>query len=191
MTSAQASAIRPHLRPGERVLWEGRPDVRAYSLRGAWFLVPFSLLWGGFAIFWEYQVIRGGAPWFFAVWGVPFVGIGLYMIFGRLLVARREARNTAYGITDQRVIILGGAVRQTLTELDLRDLPMAQLEDQGRGLGTITFGGQLGLMRLPPGWPMMGMYARPPAFASIPDASRVFAMLQDAKAEARTAPPPR
>jgi hypothetical protein len=31
----------------------------------------------------------------------------------------------------------------------------------------------------------MGMYARPPSFASIPDAAKVFELLQDAKAEAR------
>ena len=37
------------LLPGERILWRGRPDVWAYSMRGAWYLIPFSLLWGGFA----------------------------------------------------------------------------------------------------------------------------------------------
>jgi hypothetical protein len=187
MTASQSSMIRPLLRPGERLIWEGKPDVAAYSSRGAWYLIPFSLMWGGFAIFWEYSVISNGAPWFFVLWGIPFVAVGLYMIFGRIYVARREGAATAYAITDQWVLIMGGAFRRTLTQLDLRDVPTAQLEDQGRGLGTITFGSPLGLMRVPPGWPTMGMYGRPPSFASIPDASRVFGLLQDAKAEARSA----
>jgi hypothetical protein len=173
------------LRTAERILWEGRPDVRTYSLRGAWFLIPFSLLWGGFALFWEFTVITTGGPLFFALWGIPFVLIGLYMIFGRLYVARREAANTAYAITDQRVLIETGAFRRRLVQLDLRDLPMAQLDDLGRGLGSITFGAALGVFRVPPGWPTAGMYASPPAFIAIPDASRVFEVLQTAKDEAR------
>ena len=175
------------LRPGERILWEGRPDVRTYSLRGAWYLIPFSILWGGFAIFWEVTAIASGGG-VFALWGVPFVAIGLYMIFGRLLVARREAANTAYALTDRRIVILTGAFRQVMQELDLRDLPMAQVESAGGGLGTITFGATSGAFRAPPGWPMAGMYGRPPAITAVPDAGRLFEMIQDAKAEARRAP---
>lgn len=167
------------------MLWEGRPDVGAYSMRGAWFLIPFSLLWGGFAILWEYEVIANGGPIFFALWGVPFVAVGLYLIFGRFLVARREATNTWYAITDQRVLIQGGAFRRSIAQLDLRDLPMSQLDDGGKGVGTITFGASMGFMRLPPGWPTMGAYVRPPAFVAINDAARVFELLQDAKSQAR------
>jgi hypothetical protein len=178
------SSIRGLLRPGERVLWEGRPDIRAYSLRGAWFLIPFSILWGGFAIFWEYSAITRGAGPFFILWGIPFVAIGLYMAFGRIYVARREAANTSYAITDQRVLVETGAFRRRLTQLDLRDLPMAQLEDGGGGRGSITFGAS-GYFRVPPGWPTLGMYGQPAAFMAIPDAARVFRTLQDAKDEAR------
>jgi hypothetical protein len=185
LTPTGRSLIEPILRPGERVLWEGQPDVGAYSLRGAWYLIPFSLLWGGFAIFWEVTALTQGAGPLFAIWGVPFVAVGLYMIFGRLFVARREARRTHYGVTDQRVLLFTGAFGCRTTEMALRDLPPAQLEEQSSGLGTITFGTTLGGLRPPPGWPTMGTMAQSTAFVSITDAARVYRIVQDAKDAAR------
>ncbi|MEO7663712.1 MAG: PH domain-containing protein, partial [Candidatus Limnocylindrales bacterium] len=173
------------LRGDERLIWEGRPDARAYVLRGAWYLVPFSLMWGGFAIFWEYTALRSGAPPFFVLWGIPFVAIGLYMIVGRPLGARHEAQRTVYALTDRRVLIIGGAFGRSIVELDLRDLPPSQLDERSDGIGTITFGGIAGAFRAPPGWPTMGMSGRTPAFVSIPDARRVYALLQDAREVAR------
>lgn len=182
---AQGSTLRQYLLPGEQVVWEGQPEVRAYMLRGWWYLVPFSLLWGGFAIFWEVTAIRGGAPPFFLIWGIPFVLIGLYMIFGRFYVAAREAENTRYAITQGRILIVGGAFRRSIIELDLDRLPSVQLDEARDGTGTITFGSTGGFMRMPPGWPAFGMYRNPPAFQSIRDARRVFDKLQETRAEAR------
>ena len=177
--------IGPLLHPGERVLWQGEPDMWAYSMRGAWYLIPFSLLWGGFAIFWEISAIASGAGPFFALWGVPFIAVGLYLIFGRILVARREASRTHYAVTDQRVVILGGAFTRRTIEMALTDLPPCQLEQGGQGLGTITFGTAISGFRPPPGWPTMGMYAQSPSFAAIPDAARVYRIIQDAREAVR------
>jgi hypothetical protein len=180
-----ATALRSVLHPGERVLWEGQPDVGAYSMRGAWYLIPFSLLWGGFAIFWEVMAITSGAPIFFLLWGIPFVALGLYLIFGRVFVARREAARTFYAITDRRVLIESGAFRRTFTEIDLRDLPPSTLEQGSDGVGTITLGPASWFMRAPPGWPFAGMYGQTLALSSIRAAGNVYDTLQRAKAEAR------
>jgi hypothetical protein len=169
------------------VLWQGQPDVWAFSMRGAWYLIPFSLLWGGFAIFWEVGVLGSGAGPFFALWGVPFVVIGLYLIFGRIYVARREAARTHYAVTNQRVVILTGLFGRRAIEMALTDLPPSQLDGGETGLGTITFGATTGGFRSPPGWPTMGSYAPVPAFTSIRDAGRVYRIDQDAKAAARNA----
>lgn len=128
----------------------------AYSMRGAWYLIPFSLLWGGFAIFWEVSALASGAGPFFALWGVPFVAIGLYLIFGRIFVARREAYWTHHAVTNRRVVILAGAFSRRTIEMALTDLPPSRLEERASGLGTITFGAAIGGFRPPPGWPTMG-----------------------------------
>jgi hypothetical protein len=182
-TPAAGSAVRRWLAPDERLLWEGKPDVRAYSMRGAWYLIPFSVMWAGFALFWEYNVITGNAPFFFSLWGIPFVLLGLYLVFGRIWVARREARNTSYAITDRRVLIASGAFRPSFTALELRTLPGAQLDEDRNGRGSITFGTITGF-QAPPGWPTMGArYGKVPAFVAIPDVGTVFDIYDRARAE--------
>jgi len=43
--------LAPYLLPDETVLWTGRPDPAKHLGAIDIFLVPFSLLWGGFTIF--------------------------------------------------------------------------------------------------------------------------------------------
>ena len=50
------TAIQPELTSGENFIWAGRPSGSVIFHKEDAFLVPFSLLWGGFAIFWELGV---------------------------------------------------------------------------------------------------------------------------------------
>src|SRR4029077_18044987 len=47
------AAIQPELLSGESILWAGQPNSSVVFHKEDLFLLPFSLLWGGFAIFWE------------------------------------------------------------------------------------------------------------------------------------------
>ena len=82
LRSSDLDAVEHHLSSGERLEWVGHPDPRRHFTRSDRFLVPFSIVWGGFAVFWEASAIAGGAGTFFALWGMPLVLLGLYSMVG-------------------------------------------------------------------------------------------------------------
>lgn len=125
---------------GEEILWTGRPGQGVLFTARDWFLVPFSLLWCGFMVFWEAMVLRGKAPGFFALWGVPFLLAGLYFTIGRFAVDAWVRRNTRYALTNRRVLIARSGPFPKLATVSLDRLPDMQLSEQAGGKGTIRFG---------------------------------------------------
>ena len=45
--------FQSELLQGEKILWVGQPDPSVHFAKADAFLIPFSILWGGFALFWE------------------------------------------------------------------------------------------------------------------------------------------
>src|ERR1700728_3149818 len=97
MSDIPVSSIERELGKGERLLWQGRPRA-GIRLRGSdVFLIPFSLLWAGFIVFWETMALfkvpkNNPVGWLFPLFGVPFVLAGFYIVFGRFLLDARSRR---------------------------------------------------------------------------------------------------
>lgn len=137
MSSDPESTIRRELRKGEFLVWYGRPRQGFYLRSSDALSIPFSVLWGGFAFFWEYGVVTSNSPILMILWGIPFVLIGIYLMIGRFFVDAWLRRNTTYGLTRERVIIVGGLVSLSVRSHWLRSLPNAQLIEHADGSGTI------------------------------------------------------
>lgn len=126
--------------PQERVLWSGVPRQGLMLRASDVFTIPFSIMWCGFAIFWEFGATRSGAGAFFTAWGIPFVGVGLYMVIGRFFVDAFQRARTIYALTNERVIIAGGGWSgRTVRSISLRQLPEVLLSERRDGRGTIAF----------------------------------------------------
>lgn len=131
-------AVAPHLKPGERLLWASRPRQGMLLRPSDAFWIPFSLLWAGFAVFWEYQAIASGAPLSWRLWGVPFLFVGLYLVCGRFVLDIAMRSRTYYAATLQHAIIVSGLGRQRVAKLSTHDVPMT-LSEKATGDGSILF----------------------------------------------------
>ena len=175
--------IRSLLTSRERLLWNGRPKQGLLFRKSDAFMIPFSLMWGGFAIFWETTVIKSGAPFFFMLWGIPFVLVGLYMIVGRFFADAWQRTRTFYTVTNERILIVGGLFNRTVTSLELRTLPEMSLSLQDDDKGTLSFGeDQTGFGSTFGGRWSQSNQKRPPQFEGIPDAAGVMARIREAQA---------
>ena len=132
--------LRSDLNPGEKLIWTGKPKTGIIFRSSDIFLIPFSLLWGGFAFFWETSVIATGAPFFFRLWGIPFVLVGLYITVGRFFLDAKKRANTVYGITPLRVIIKSGLLSKNVKSLNIRTLSDITITEKAGNSGTITLG---------------------------------------------------
>jgi hypothetical protein len=168
------SEIRNEITKNEKLLWTGIPSQGIIFRASDVFMIPFSILWCGFAIFWETSVITTNAPFFFKLWGIPFVAVGLYIVFGRFLLDSKQRKGTYYGLTDSRVIIISGLFSRKIKSLNLKTLSDISVTEKRDGKGTITFGPSNYFASFFGGMQWPGMSEKGPAFELIPNAKEVY-----------------
>jgi hypothetical protein len=124
----------------EKILWTGQPNPRKIFSKADIFFVPFSIMWGGFALFWEGGVLFSGAPAFFALWGIPFVLIGLYITFGRFIYKSYKKTKTYYALTNKRVISVFNKQNKVFKSEFIDRLTSINKGENSLGEGSIRFG---------------------------------------------------
>ena len=138
--------------PGETVQWTGRPNPAVIFHKEDWPMIPFSLFWGGFAIFW----LLGAAgianvwtnwpdrtlQWFGVIWGTPFVLVGQYLIWGRFIHRRWKKQRTCYALTNRRALIVEGGLKgRTASSAYFEAMTVVDKWVRSDGIGSISFGG--------------------------------------------------
>jgi hypothetical protein len=176
--------IRDRLIAGEKLLWSGQPRQGILFVASDALMIPFSLMWGGFAIFWEASVLTVKAPILFRLWGIPFVLIGLYLIVGRFFADAWIRRDLCYGVTNFRILIARPAPFARFVAISL-DRLQAELSVRNDGSGDITFGAAAQYGRRGFGvW--LPALDQTPRFIGIQDVRRVFDLIQS-QSQARSA----
>jgi len=186
-------AVRSCLESNEKLLWSGKPatGIRLRPADAA--MIPFSIFWTGFAVFWEIMACsalwaKGAAKeagwffWIFPLWGIPFILIGLYLLFGRFWTDAKQRENTSYGITDRRVIMIAGLWNQKVRSLDLKSLSDFTMTQRSDGSGNITMASLNPLLQLMGNPRLSGTSNQTamPTLEMIPDVARVYTIMREA-----------
>jgi len=155
------------------LLWSGRPATGIRFNSYDWLSIPFSLMWCGFAIFWETLAFSSGAPFFFRLWGIPFVLFGLYAVAGRFFWDAYRRSVTWYGLTSDAALIVRGGINGTIVRIYLPAVQSMNLVLRSDGSGTITFSdGQPASRRS--SWEIWPGGSSAPSFYGVADARRVY-----------------
>jgi hypothetical protein len=181
--------VQSELLNGESIQWAGMPNPRVIFHADDWYLIPFSLLWGGFSIFWESGVLgywgkgsksAGGIPSFMVLWGIPFIVIGQYLIWGRFFYDAWLKRKTYYAVTNRRVLTVQEGWGRKSSATFLEGIPT--VEKEGTKIGTLWFGPKL------PAFAGRGQKTRSmshfkvgdvPSFADIDDIDSVYRLVME------------
>jgi len=150
----RAEHLEPILQSGEDILWQGKP-VRGHFVRhgalsyrtlfGVVFL-SFALFWTGmaFQMTWmapKLQEGRDAVPlvfkYVFPLWGLPFIVAGACLVFGPFISKVMSWKNTEYALTNQRVLIRGGAGTPTINSTELHDVTGVTVT--GEAVGSVSF----------------------------------------------------
>lgn len=175
MLDSAEAVVRSKLDDGEQLVWSGQPRQGLVLQPTDIALIPFSLLWGGFAFYWEFEVVATHQFWVLQLWGIPFVLLGLYLVVGRFFADAYVRGQTYYGLTDKRVIIERASTTQSIPLSDLKGVVLAAKADKS---GTIV----LGPANLPAPSSLnayMGSTrVQYPMFQMIPDAQSVYDQIE-------------
>ena len=125
-----------YLSENEFVVWKGKPEKGNYLTSQDWFAIPFGLFFLGFSLFWEFSALSMGAPFFFSLFGLFFVGNGLYLSVGRFFHAAALRPQSFYVITNKKLLIKRGSA---ITIYTAANLPEMNIHLHKNGNGTITF----------------------------------------------------
>jgi hypothetical protein len=171
-------SVRRQLLSGERVLWEGAPSTGLILRPTEAFLIPFSLLWGGFALFWNISVWTTDADLSFKLFGLPFLVAACYITVGRFWLDMHLRRRLLYLVTDRRILILKQGKGTTSNSLDIKRLPALALEERSDGSGTIRFGAAASLFNGGNFGVWQASFDPTPQFIRIPDVRSVYELIQ-------------
>lgn len=109
-----------YLDPDETLLWQGAPGT-GVRFGGADIAVGlFGCVFLAFALFWTFMAatLGGGTgtpvDWAFPLFGLPFVAVGAFLVFGRPFWNAHVRRHTRYALTGRRAIVARSAWGRSL-----------------------------------------------------------------------------
>jgi hypothetical protein len=171
MDKAIEKEFKDIINENEQLIWSGKPKNGLIFGVEDLFLIPFSIIWLGFILF--FIIIAEQTPTFFSLLAIPFIIVGVYLLVVRFYIDKWKRDKTLYGLTNKNIII---KYQNEIKIININSLSNISIEVLKNGLGTITFG------HIHPynnwykklGWPGLKLV---PAFELIPNVKEVYNLI--------------
>jgi len=136
--------VKMMLMPEEYIIWQGVPKKNAFIINSSVKMMPFALVWLAFDGFFIFNIGRTGELGSMAFFFVPFFLFHLMPVWiwlGNVLTAGGRWKNTAYAVTDKRILIRNGLVGYQYQSIYYADISNVSLNvgviDKMLGVGDI------------------------------------------------------
>jgi hypothetical protein len=115
------SLVQATLQDGEKILWVGQPEFGREAALKQWIMIPFSIIWTLFSLFWTYLACcsarqnKSPLAYLMVVFGLPFVFVG----FGLLSIpyfSHQQDLQTVYVLTDRGALRVSNGKAHRLTD---------------------------------------------------------------------------
>ena len=138
--------IKPYLDVNEDILWCDKPYKKFVFTANDVFTTLFGIVWLLFSVFWiisAYFATSGtDEPTLnsvFPLFGLPFVFVGLYLLFFRHIVGAIRRKNIIYALTNKRALVVHMGSRQYVQEYRYENISNIQLKCDDNDVGSIFF----------------------------------------------------
>lgn len=133
LTQTDADGWEAYLDEDETILWTGAPRPGLSFKPSDILLSGFGLFFFGFAVFWTVMAgSMGSETGVFGLisplFGVPFILVGGYLLFGRFFWEAYVRGNTRYALTNRRAIVATSAMRRTMKSYPITRASEIELE---------------------------------------------------------------
>lgn len=174
------------LNKNEKILWEGKPNFGPFVAKSL-IAVPFGFLFLMFSLFWTGMTVVSGAPFFFSLFGSPFILLGLLIMIEPPLYALLVYQYVYYVITDKRVLIQGGLIGRDFKIVDFDKIQNAEVNV---GLFDKMFGENSGSISIATGgtiaYGKYGPYQLPYILNNIENPYKVFEFFKQVSHDVKT-----
>ncbi len=119
------------LNEGESVLWQGKPNKKAYVLNKVLHMLPFAIIWLAFDLFFIIMLFKFNLPTGAKVGVFAFICLHLlpfWIWLFNVLFASRRHKNTRYVLTNQRILIRTGLIGIDFQSISYKDVDRVSLK---------------------------------------------------------------
>ena len=138
VTPSTQTLFQNEMLKDEKIVWSGQPKQGFVLTGGDIFAILIGLFFLSIGGFFEHLAIQS-FDLFQMIFMLPFILVGLYVVFWNTIYKNYQKKRTYYAVTNQRVLILINSSNKKVDSKLISQIPVLNKTIKKDGSGTIQF----------------------------------------------------